>query len=104
MRVGTHSAVSLGRKLFQFRNQATILVEQLFRLLVAHPLLEDAQLLGVLFHLGQRHLVCTPKAFEPVTAHLLRSAPAFRSAQYDHRPPRSLSHVGSAAFPSMCLN
>jgi len=104
MRVGTHSAVSLGRKLFQFRNQPAVLVEYLFRLLVAHPFLQNAQLLGVFLHLGQRHLVRTPEAFEPVTAHLLWRAPAFRRAQHNHRPARSLGHAGRAAFLLMFLD
>ena len=104
MRVGAHAAVPGGREFLEFRNQLAILVKQLLGLLVAHPLLEDSQLFGIFLDVGQRHLVGPPKTFEPVTAYFLRCAPAFRRAQHDHRPARSLGHAGRAAFLLMLLD
>ena len=78
--------------------ELAVLVKQLFRLLVPHPLLEDPQLFGVLLNLGQGHLVGAPKTLEPVTTDFLRRAPSFRRAQHDHRPARPLSDAGLPAF------
>ena len=81
-----------------------MLVKQLLRLLVAHPLLEDSQLFGIFLDVGQRHLVGTPKTFNTMTAHFLRRAPTFRRAQHDHRPARPLGNASRPAFPLMLLD
>ncbi len=66
----------------------------------AHPALEDPQLLGILLHVGQRHLVGAPEAFEPVAVHLLRRGPALglRSTIIGQR-----GRVGDAALASLLL-
>src|SRR6516225_9236017 len=98
MWVGTHAAVPGRRQFLEFRNQLAIRVKQFLRLLVAHPLLEDSQLFGVLFDVGQRHLMSAPKTLQSVTTHLLWCAPTLRRAQHNHWRARPLGNAAGAAF------
>ena len=61
-------------ELLQFGNQFSVGIEQLFRLLGAHPALQNAKLLGILLHIGQRNLMGAPEAFQAMAFDFLRSA------------------------------
>ena len=78
-----------------------VLVEQLLRLVRAHPLLELAQVLWVLREAGERHLVRAPRALGRLAVDLLRAGPALRRAQHEHRPARPLRGL---ACPSGALD
>src|SRR5258708_17584370 len=101
MRIRAHPSIAGWRERFELGNQLAVLVKQLFRLLRAHPILENLQLLGILLDVGQRNLVSAPETFEPVAAPLFRSAPSFRRLQHDHRPPRPAPHPGSPSVLPM---
>src|SRR5208283_1828053 len=98
MRVGAHSAAAERGEFFEFRNQPAILVEQFFRLQRLHPVLENAQLLGVLLDIRQWDLVAAPKALEPMATYFQGRAPAFWRSQHDHGPPRPLRNACSSAL------
>src|SRR5208283_537432 len=98
MRIGAHAARSCRRELLEPRNQSAAGVEELIGLLVPHPLFEDAQLFRILFHIRQRDLVGTPKAFEPVASHLFWRTPSLRRTDHDHGPARPARDSSSSAF------
>ena len=81
--------VPVGRERLAARARAVPLgVEQLLGLVAAHPVFEQLQVRRVVAHVGERHLVRAPGAFDLVAVDLLRPGPALRRAQHDHRPAR----------------
>ena len=98
MRIGAHPALAHRREFLEFGDQLAVLIEQFLRLLRAHPVLENLQLLGILLDIRQRNLVRPPEAFQSVAADLYRRAPSLRRAQHNHRPARPASHSGAAGF------
>ena len=87
MRVGTDSLVSLRSQLFEFRNQSSVLIEQLFRMIALQPVFQDLKVLRFVHH--DRNLMCTEGIFDLISVYYLRASPSLRCTKYDHRPLRS---------------
>src|SRR5439155_2070915 len=56
-----------------------------------HPVFEDLDVLRLLRHVRDRHLVRTPSPLNRFPVHRLGTSPTFRSAQDDHRPNREFN-------------
>src|SRR5215211_1771594 len=69
-------------------DQATLLVEQLFGMVGAHPLLQHRELLRVGPDVRQRHLVGAEGALDGQAAHLVGTGPPLGRAQHDSGPAR----------------
>ena len=52
VRVGADAVVALGREFAQLGNQAAVLVEQLFRVVAAQPVVQNLQVLGLIIMIG----------------------------------------------------
>src|SRR5206468_5262710 len=87
--------MTLRRQSLQLGNDSPVLVEQLLRLVAAHPLLQHFQTCGVGGDIRDRDLVRTPIALEVVLAQLPRGGPTFGAAQHDHGPARPESLSGT---------
>src|SRR5438046_1521341 len=87
--------MTLRRQNLQLGNDSPVLVEQLLRLVAAHPLVREFQAAGVGGDIRDRDLVRTPVALEVVLAQLPRGGPTFGAAQYDHGPARPESLSGT---------
>ena len=61
-----------------------------------HPGFEGGEVLRVRAHLGERHLVRSKRAFHDLSVDLMRSGPALRGAQDQHRPLRSCRRPAGA--------
>ncbi len=57
--------VTVGGQLLQLRHETSALVEQLFRPVAPHPALQQLQMLRVLHHVQNRHLVRAPEVLRP---------------------------------------
>ncbi len=84
-RIGAHAARPLRRQLGQLRDQPTIGREQPFRLVAPEPGFQLTQMGGVAVRIDG-DLVGTPETFDLVSIDFLRTGPALRCAQHDHRP------------------
>src|SRR5262249_13120119 len=84
----------------ELRNEPTLFIEVLLRLVTAHPRLQQLEMTGVASNV-QRHLVRAPKSFQVMAIHFPRSRPAFGTAQNDHRPTRA---GGLAGTPRLFLD
>ena len=96
VRVGAHPACAVRCEGGQLGDEPPGGVEQLLGPVAAHPLLELRAVLGVGVGLGQRHLVGAPGALDREAVDDLRSGPALRGAQHDHRPGRTMARRGCA--------
>src|SRR6266700_2259370 len=90
MRIGTHPATAGWRQLLQFGNEAAVCVEKFFRLITPHPSFEQFEVLGIAARISDWHLMGAPETFDLQTIDFLRSAPALRAAQHNHRPRGSM--------------
>src|SRR5439155_1019103 len=84
------------RQRFQLGNESPVVVEQLLRLITAHPLFQHFQVCEIGGNIRYRDLVRAPVALEVVLAHLPRGRPTFRATQYDHWPSRANSFPGTS--------
>ena len=94
VRVGADAVVALGREFAQLGNQAAVLVEQLFRVVAAQPVVQNLQVLGLIHH--DRHLMRAEAALDLLAVHHLGAGPALGGAQHDHRPDRTGGVAGLA--------
>src|SRR5215211_9426699 len=85
VRVGAHASVAARREFRERRYQPAVLVEQLVRPVTAHPLLELAEMVGVVADIGERNLMGAEGAFDGLPVYDLRAGPALRGAQHDGR-------------------
>ena len=90
MRVRAHAPVALRRELRELGHERPVLVEQLLRPVALEPRLELRQMLRIRPHLRERHLVRAPRPLHRQPVHELRTRPALRRPQHDHRPARPL--------------
>jgi hypothetical protein len=95
--VGAHAPRFLRRKGGDFRNQPAGVIEQCFRLIAAHPLFKQAQVLRIFAGVVDGNLVRPPKAFDFLAVDFLRAGPSFRAAKNDERPARQLALLLAAA-------
>ena len=86
--IHAHAQLALGRNLRQIAAQLALRVEQLLRLVAAHPLFQHPQVIGFFAQLAQRHLVRAPRVLHRLAVDELRSRPALGRAQNDHGPGR----------------
>ena len=100
VRIRAHAPRTGGRQLAELGGKLAVAIEQFLGPLRPHPAFENAELLGILLHIRQRHLVSSPEAFQPVAFDFDRSRPAFGRAQHDHRPARTADHAFRRAPPA----
>ena len=93
MGVGAHPPATDGRELPELGHEAAALVEQLLGPVAAEPLLELPEVLRVVAHLRERHLVGAPRPLHRPPVDLLRAGPPLRRPQDEHRPPRTLDRI-----------
>ncbi|KAG9954467.1 D-xylulose 5-phosphate/D-fructose 6-phosphate phosphoketolase, partial [Aureobasidium melanogenum] len=74
--VGTHTAVTTRSELTKLVDELAVL-EQLLRLIAAHPLLKQSELVVVFEDVGERDLMSSPKTFKEVTVNSLPDSLAF---------------------------
>ncbi len=92
VRIGAHAARRpLGASAASSGTSVPLRVEQLLRLVAAHPALELAQVLGIGLHLGQRHLMRAEGPLDRQAVDHLRARPALGRAQDDRGPARPSS-------------
>ena len=93
MGVHAHAPPSLGSNFGQFGAECAFLVEEFLGLVAAHPLFQQAQMVGLFPYLGERYLVGAPGAFHRLSVHKLRSCPSLGGAHDQHRPRRPLKRL-----------
>ncbi len=86
---GAHPPLARRRQPGHRVEDAARLVEQLLGLVAAHPRLEHLQVLVVVAHAGQRHLVRAPGALDLLAVDHARAGPPLGGAQHEHRPRRA---------------
>src|SRR5215211_7126761 len=91
MWIGAHAPISARGQVRHVGNQASILIEQLLWPVTREPRLELLQMLRIAPHAVERDLMRAPRVFYRQPVDFLRSGPAFRSTQHDHRPARPLA-------------
>src|SRR5690606_4325020 len=91
MRQRSHALVTVGSKRSEFRQEATVAIEQLLRSITAQPVFEDLAVGGITPRVGYRDLVRSPEVLDLLPVDFLRSGPAFRAAQDNHGPARPLA-------------
>ncbi len=96
VRIGAHPAMAGRRQGGQLLAKASLLVEQLARPVAQHPLLKLLDMFGFA-HVGDRHLVCAPGAFDRQAVDESGACPALGRLEHDHRPagPDDRRPVGS---------
>src|SRR5207245_9778545 len=98
--IGAHPPFAAGRESSQVWHEPALRIEELVGAVAAHPLLEDAQMTG-LVEIRDRDLVGTERALDRKPVDDLGTRPALRRAEDDHRPARSLL---IAELPRIVLN
>ncbi|MGY4434738.1 hypothetical protein ACVWWO_007215 [Bradyrhizobium sp. F1.13.1] len=97
VRIGAHAAIAFGRERLELGNQSAVGVEQIFRLVAAHPVFENLQMRRILAAVRDRHLMRPPKTFDLLAVDFLGAGPALRAAQHDHRPARAFDALAAVA-------
>src|SRR5580698_3416270 len=103
MRVRANSTIARWCQRSQFRPQTPAIVEQLFRMVTAHPAFNQLQVCRIGNWIRNRHLMRTPGAFQSFAVKFLWAGPSFRSSHHDHRPSWTTG-VGGGAFSCLLLN
>ena len=97
--VGAYLSVSHRSQSFQLRDQLSVLIKKLFRMVAHQPVSQHVQMLRLIHH--DRHLMGAEGAFDLLAVHHFRSRPALGRAQHDHGP---LGSGGIMVFPGVFLN
>ena len=97
-----HPAVTLRRKLGDFRLQPTVFVEEFFWPIALHPRFKNADVLW-LVHVTHWHLVAAPVAFALFAVDFRRTSPSLRRAEHDHRPGGASDNAFARASAQICL-
>ena len=80
------------------RNQFAVLVENLLRLITAHPLLKQMQMLRVLSNIENRYLMGAPKTFKLMPTYFGWRGPALGGTQNQERPSGEPGGAGAAGI------
>ncbi len=72
-------------------------IEQLLRVVGAHPLGQLGQVLGVVTGGGERHLMGPPRALDRFAVDHLRAGPTLGGAEHDHRPAWTVDYAVDAS-------
>ena len=83
-----HPQLPRGSQLGDVRQQRAVVVEQLLGAIGGQPVRQHTQVLGGVAGIGQRHLVRAPGPRGLLAVDVVRTGPALRGAEYDHRPGR----------------
>ena len=99
VRIGSDTVLSGRRERRQLRQEMSLFIEQLLRMVTVKPVRKNLQMLRLVHH--DRDLMRQEVPFDPVAVDHLRPGPALRRAQHDHRPhrPRRVS-----CLPRVLLN
>ncbi len=103
MRVGAHPEIRGGGQPGQLGHEPPLGVEQLPGPVAPHPRLELPQVLGVLAHLRQRHLVGAERPLDRHPVDHLGPGPPLRGAQHDRGPPGPPGSLRRHAAPPRVL-
>ena len=79
--------VANGCQLFQLGDKSAVFVKQLFGLVALEPFFQQLKVIGLLH--GDGHLMCAEAVFYLLAVYDLRTCPALRRTEDDHRPHRS---------------
>ena len=102
VRVGAHPSPAGRRERPKLGDEAAALVEQLLRPIAVEPLLELPEMLRVLAHLRERHLMGAPRPLHRLPVDCLRAGPPLGRPQDEHRPRGALdSIVGLRSFSDL---
>src|ERR1041384_4679823 len=91
MWVGSHASLAFGRELCDLTEELSTIVKKFFRLVAPQPFFQQPQVLGIFSGLRQWNLVRTKRSIDWLAIDELRSGPAFRRAQHNHRPLRAFN-------------
>ena len=87
-RARAHAQLASRTQDVELGHRAPLVVEELLRPVRAEPRLEHGEVLGVLAHLGERHLVGVERPLDLHAVDDARAGPALRRAQHDRGPAR----------------
>ena len=87
-RVRPHPPFALRRERLELGHESALVVEELLGPVAAEPLLEEAQVVGVVARRRHRHLVRAPGSLDLLPVDLARPGPTLRRPQHEQRPPR----------------
>ena len=87
-----HAELPVGCDRDSGRQRCAVLVEEFVRTVGVEPGLEDMQVCVGVARTGQRYLMGAPRALGPLPIDFLRTRPALRGTENDHRPHRTF-HV-----------
>src|SRR5579859_879133 len=90
MGIGSHPTIPLWGKCGQISDQVTLLIEEVFWVIAAHPLLQDVQVRRIFSHIRNGHLMGAEGPFNGQTIHLFGSRPSFGCPQDNCGPACSL--------------
>ena len=92
------------RQFFELGDERAVLIEELFRLVAAHPGFELGEIFRIRLRVENWDLVGAPEAFHLVAVHFFRAGPAFGRAQDDHGPAGALHGGGRTGFTMLLLD
>ena len=98
MRISPHATIAFWRQLGQLWNQFAVAVEEFFRAVAFHPILEHFQMVWIRLHPIQRDLMSAISTFHLLAINYFCTCPTFGSSENDHRPDRSPARAALAAF------
>ena len=96
VRQRAHAQVAVGRERGELGDERAVVVEALLGPVAAQPALELREVLGVLAHARERHLMGAKRPLDRDAVDLARAGPALRRAQHDRRPARRARRVRAA--------
>ncbi|MDQ0893382.1 hypothetical protein QFZ26_000937 [Agromyces ramosus] len=88
MRAGAHAQLAARAQRIELGDGAPVVVEELLGPVRTQPRLEQREVLGVLAHAGERHLVRVERPLDLHAVDDARARPPLRGAQHDGGPPR----------------
>ena len=97
--VGAHAARASWAELLEILADLAVLEDAIW-LVALHPLLENLEMLGLLVHVGDGHLMGTPEPFQELVVDLAWTGPALGTAKDDDGPP---GPEGLAGLPGLLL-
>ena len=87
MWVSTETCISLRSQFSQFRDQASVFIEQFLRTIAFQPFFQKFKMFWFLH--GDRNLMSTERTFNLKSVNNLRTCPSLRSTKDDHWPYRT---------------
>ena len=104
MRIAADTSRAFRWKVAEFSNEGSGFVEELFRTIASHPMLNELEMLRVRYWIKNGHLMRSPGALKLVSVDLLRTPPTLGRTQNDHRPPWPFGRCSSRCTARLLLN